>query len=82
MVKLETTLIPTLNRHLNNWYRFVGDSFCFINCQSVDFVFSLLNNFYPHIQSTYELEHLGHIGHIIHIKYHESSENQASKELQ
>ena len=50
MVELERTLIPTLNRHLNNWCRFVDDTFCFINCQSVDFLLSVLNNFHPHIQ--------------------------------
>ena len=58
MVELERTLIPTLNRHLNNWYRFVDDAFCFINRQSVDYVFPVLNNFHPRIQFTYKLEHL------------------------
>ena len=31
MVELERILIPTLNSHLNNWYRFVDDTFCFIS---------------------------------------------------
>ena len=31
MVELESerTSIPTVNRHLNNWYRFVEDTFLF-----------------------------------------------------
>ena len=59
MVELERTLIPTLNRHLNNWYSFVDDTFSFINCQSVYCILFVLNNFHPHIQFTYESEHLG-----------------------
>ena len=59
MVELERTLIPTLKCHLNNWYRFVDDTFCFINRQSVEYVLSILGNFHRHIQFRYELEHLG-----------------------
>ena len=51
MAELERTLTPTLNCHLN--------TFCFINRQSVDYVLSALNDFYPFIQFSYELEHLG-----------------------
>ena len=57
MVELERTLIPTLNCHLNNWYRLVDDTF--INRQSVDYVLFVLNNFHLHIPFPYELEHLG-----------------------
>ena len=38
---------------------FVDYTFYFINRQSVDYALSLLTNFHPHIQFTYELKHLG-----------------------
>ena len=49
LIELERTLIPTLARHLNNWYRFI-DNFYFINYQSIDYVLLVLNNFHSRIQ--------------------------------
>ena len=59
MVKLERTLISTWNCHLNNWYSFVDDTFCFINHRCVNYVFSFRNSFHPHTQFPFELENLG-----------------------
>ena len=59
MVEFELKLMTTLNSHLHTWYDFVDDTFCFINCQSADYVLPIFNDFHPHIQFMYEVEHLG-----------------------
>ena len=54
MVECERILIPTLKLYFLNWHRFVDNTFYFINCQSADYVLSVLNNFHRHIQFTFE----------------------------
>ena len=56
MVELENTLVPTLTNHLICWKRYVDDTNCFINENSIPYVISVLNSFHPSIQFTYETE--------------------------
>ena len=70
MVELERPVIPGLANKLNNWRRYVDDTICYIKVDSVDYVFSKLNNLHKNIQFTVEMEKEGRISflHVLMIR--------------
>ena len=61
MVELERSVIPGLANKANNWRRYVDDTICYIEVDSIDYVLSKLNNFRKNIQFTFEVEKEGRI---------------------
>ena len=57
MVKLENSLVPTLNESMTLWQRFVDDTISFVKNDSIAYVLDQLNSFHEQIQFTYEVEH-------------------------
>ena len=57
MVHLERSLVPLLTAELSLWKRYVDDTITFIKMGTVDHILSMLNNFHPNIQFTYETEY-------------------------
>ena len=57
MVKLENSLVPTLNKSMALWQRFVDDTIRFVKNDSIAYVLDQLNSFHKQIQFTYEVEH-------------------------
>ena len=55
MVDLERPLVPLLTAELSFWKRYVDDTITFVKHGTVD-VLSMVNNFHPNIQFTYETE--------------------------
>ena len=56
MVGLENNVLPPLSSHMTKWKRYVDDTICYINVDSVDYVLGTLNNYHKNISFTYELE--------------------------
>ena len=56
MVKLETTIVPTLDKILLKWKRYVDDTFCFVKIGSVNHILRTLNSLHQNIQFTFEVE--------------------------
>ena len=56
MVELETTLVPKLEDHVQNWRRFVDGTFASVKIGSVEYVLSVLNSSHKNIKFTYEEE--------------------------
>ena len=56
MVELESVLVPKLNDHGKKWRRFVGDTFVYAKCGSIEYVLLVLNSFHYIIKFTYEPE--------------------------
>ena len=56
MVELETSIIPTLERSLLKWKRYVDDTFCYVKIGTVNDILNQLNGFHQNIQFNYELE--------------------------
>ena len=56
MVELENTLVPKLEQHIQNWRRYVDDTFVYEKHGSIDYVLSVLKTFHPNIKLTYEKE--------------------------
>ena len=71
MVELERSLIPALANKLKDWRRYVDDTICYKKAESIDYVFSILNNFHKKIQFTVEVEKEGRISFldILMIRY-------------
>ena len=57
MVKLENSLVPTLNESMTLCQRFVDDNITFVKNDSIAYVLDQLNSFHEQIQFTYEVEH-------------------------
>ena len=57
MVDLERSLVPLLTAELSFWKRYVDDTITFVKTGTVDHILSVLNNFHPNIQFTYETEY-------------------------
>ena len=55
-VNLERLLIPKLNIYINFWRRYVDYTITFAKTGSVEYLLSVLSNFYPKINFTYEME--------------------------
>ena len=53
---LERTLVPMLNVCFNFWRRYVDYTITFIKIVSAEYLLSVLNDFYPKIKFTYEME--------------------------
>ena len=56
MVHLEETIVPTLNITMPSWFRYVDDTFTFINENEIENVRRILNSFHPDIKFTSEIE--------------------------
>lgn len=56
MVHLEETIVPTLNVTMPLWFRYVDDTFTFINENEIENVRNILNSFHPDIKFTCEIE--------------------------
>ena len=57
MVDLERSLVPLFTAELSFWKRYVDDTITFVKTGTVDHILSVLNNFHPNIQFTYETEY-------------------------
>ena len=57
MVDLERSLVPLVTAELSFWKRYVDDTITFVKIGTVDHILSMLNNFDPNIQFTYETEY-------------------------
>ena len=56
MCELENKIIPKLTEDMTPWYRYVDDTFSFINPTKLDLICKELNSFHQNIQFTYETE--------------------------
>ena len=56
MVELEQNIIPTLSKDISLWKRYVDDTFCFVNSNSINYVLESLNSFHSNINFTIEIE--------------------------
>ena len=56
MCELENNLVPTMSNALQEWTRFVDDTFAFIKPDSIQDVLQKLNSYDPKIQFTFEIE--------------------------
>ena len=56
MCELENTIIPTLGDKVQNWKRYVNDTFPFIQPNTEDEIQQSLNSFHENIRFTYEKE--------------------------
>ena len=56
LTKLEIVLIPTLGNHLQNWKRFVDDTFEFVLSDKIGYIVNQLNYFDENIHFTFEME--------------------------
>ena len=61
MCELENSLVPTMNNELEEWTRFVDDTFALIDPNKIQSVLQRLNSYDPKIQFTYEEERNGAI---------------------
>ena len=57
MVKLENSLVPTLNESRTLWQCFVDDTITFAKNDCIAYVLDQLNSFHEGIQFIYEVEH-------------------------
>ena len=56
MRELETAMIPSLGNYLQNWKRFVDDTFAFVLPDKIGYIVNQLNSFDENIQFTFEME--------------------------
>ena len=56
MVELERSLVPKLGNYIKFWKRFFDDTITFVNIEAIDHSLTVLSNFDPNIQFTYEAE--------------------------
>ena len=56
MVDLERSLVPLVTAELSFWKWYVDDTITFVKHGTVDHILSMINNFHPNIQFTYETE--------------------------
>ena len=56
MVELENTLVPKLKQHIQNWRRYVDDTFVYVKTGSIEYVWSVLETLHSNIKFTYEKE--------------------------
>ena len=57
MVNLERSLVPLLTAEHSFWKRYLDDTITFVKAGTVDHILSMLNNFHPNIQFTYETKY-------------------------
>ena len=56
MTKLEIKMILSLGNYLQNWKRFVDDTFVFVLPDKIEYIVNQLNTFVENIQFTFEKE--------------------------
>ena len=56
MSELETITIPLLDQTVQNWKRYVDDTFAFVIYDKIEYVLDKLNSFDENIQFTFEIE--------------------------
>ena len=56
MTELEIEMIPSLGNYLQNWKRFVDDTFTFVLPDKIEYIVNQLNTFDENIQFTFEME--------------------------
>ena len=56
MTELEITMITSLGNYLQNWKRFVDDTFVFLLTDKIGYIVNQLNSFDENIQFTFEME--------------------------
>ena len=56
MTELEIEMIPSLGNYLQNWKRFVDDTFAFVLLDKIEYIMNQLNSFDENIQFTFEME--------------------------
>ena len=56
MTELEITMITSLGNYLQNWKRFVDDTFVFLLPDKIGYIVNQLNSFDENIQFTFEME--------------------------
>ena len=56
MCELENNVVPTMGNKLEEWTRYVDDTFVLIERDSIDEVLRRLNSYDPRIQFTFETE--------------------------
>ena len=56
MIELEIAMIPFLGNYLQNWKRFVDDTFTFVLHDKIGYILNQLNSFDENIQFTFEIE--------------------------
>ena len=56
MSELENRIIPELANYMNPWYRYVDDTFAFIDPTKIYTIVEELNSFHHNIQFTFEKE--------------------------
>ena len=56
MCQLENILMPTLNKFMTPWKRYVDDTFAFADPAKINNILEILNSYHPNIQFTYEIE--------------------------
>ena len=57
MVKLENSLVPTLNESMTLWRCFADDTIRFVKNDCIAYVLDQLNSIHEGIQFIYEVEH-------------------------
>ena len=56
MTELEIAMITSLGNYLQNWKRFVDDTFTFVLPDKIGYIVNQLNSFDENIQFTFEME--------------------------
>ena len=56
MTELEIAMIPSLGNYLQNWKRFVDDTFAFVLLDEIGYIVNQLNSFDENNQFTIEME--------------------------
>ena len=57
MFNLERPLVPLLTAERSFWKRYLDDTITFVKTRTVGHILSVLNNFHPNIQFTYETKY-------------------------
>ena len=55
MTELEIAMIPSLGNYLQNWERFVDDTFAFVLPDNIGYIVNQLNSFDENIQFLFEM---------------------------
>ena len=62
MVELQQNIIPTLSKDISLWKRYVDDTICFVNSNSISHALESLNSFHSNIKFAIEIEKEKKIG--------------------
>ena len=73
MVELERSVTPTLMDKRKWWARYVDDTLCYINTDSIDYVLKMLNGFHRNIHFTSKVDTDSKISFLDVLVIHDSS---------